>query len=199
MSEALVIPGLDDEEVSTLLNVRTYKQYCLYVADRLAGRCPFCQFDRMKHEVVAENDSWIAFKNLIPLRHTSLHLVIAHKEHLTHIDQLSIVDWKDWGDLMDRITDYNLFDEEMPGGAIFLRFGDPTRNAGSIRHLHANIIIPDGKGEVRVPLAKDPKDVEEKKLVIAVFEKIRLGTRFEDLLPAEQALVEGRLGEEDTN
>ena len=67
-------------------------------------------------------------------------------------------------------------------------------NAGSVAHQHGNVIVPDGTGEVRLPLAKDKEDIEEKMKIVWVWEKMRTGTPLEHLTDEEQKLVANRLG-----
>lgn len=47
---------------------------------------------------------------------------------------------------------------DLPGGGVIIRFGDMRRNAGTVPHLHENIMVPDGTAEVRIPLFKNPED-----------------------------------------
>lgn len=42
----------------------------------------------------------------------------------------------------------------LEGGIIATRFGDMRLNAGTIPHLHVNIMVPNGTGEVRIPAYK---------------------------------------------
>lgn len=176
---ALHIPGLEDEDVSTLLNARTFKQYRQYVQDRLNGICPFCDpLDAELNKVIRqtndcfEDGDWRIWRNPFPQKHTSTHLIIAPVRHVVRANQMTFNDWQNMTSLIDYAI--SAIGMGLPGGGVLMRFGDPALNAGSIRHLHVNIIVPDGTGEVRLPLAKDPKDVEAKRKVIAVFEKIRV-------------------------
>lgn len=74
-----------------------------------------------------------------------------------------------------------------------MRFGDPRLNAGSVRHLHVNIQVPDGTGRVQVTLAKEPEEIEEKREILSIFEKMRQGATLQELGHEERALVIGRL------
>jgi hypothetical protein len=62
----------------------------------------------------------------------------------------------------------------LPGAALVMRFGEVKRNAGSIRHLHCNIMVPDATKRVQATLAKDAGKVAEKLQVLHVWEKMRL-------------------------
>src|SRR5581483_392012 len=175
MSKELVIPGLDNEDLGTLLNTRDYSQYVEMVGWILSRICKFCTLDKTINKVVNECDEWRTWINPFPSAHTSEHLIIAPTRHITHIKQMSVIDWNSWAMLM------SLAVEKLPGGCVATRFGDPKRNAGSVRHLHTNIIVPDGTGRVQVTLAKNPAEIEEKKKLIGVWEKLRTGTPMEKL------------------
>jgi len=145
------------------------------------------------------------WENPFPAKHAEKHLTIAPSKHIVHPDQMTSDDY----DLCMSLIMYAISSPDgigmgLPGGGVLWRWGDPERNAGSIRHMHINIIVPDGTGEVRPPLAKKPADVAKKKKIVRVWEKLRLeGLSPEDardfaqsgrvLTPDEFALVEKRL------
>jgi len=82
---------------------------------------------------------------------------------------------------------------KLKGGGFVLRFGSPLDNAGSVLHLHANIIVPDGTGDVSVALAKSAIRIEHGFDRLRVFEKLRKGLPLEALSAGELALVSGYL------
>ena len=187
----LSIPGIDRMDIGSLLFVGSYKYYCLMVKNLQEGICPFCQIDHKINEILYENDSWRAWVNpVLGKKNTALHLVIPCKRHITHVRQLrrdegaDLVDVFNWADI----------EFELPGGGVTMRFGDPLFNAGTIRHLHCNIQVPDGNGKLEVTLAKDKDKILWHWKVVAIYEKMRLGTPFESLSPEEQELVKDRLG-----
>lgn len=187
--DELVIPGMGKEDIGTLINTRTYPQYCEMVRRILAVECPFCELDLELNKIILENDHWRAWENPFPQKYTAHHLIIAHQVHLTHLSDVTSADGRDLFDILSRLAE----PADIRGGGVLIRFGDPLLNAGSIRHLHANLFVPDGTGELRLPLCKTPEEIAEKMKVIRVFEKMRTGTPFEKLEPAEQDLVRDRL------
>jgi diadenosine tetraphosphate (Ap4A) HIT family hydrolase len=190
--QRLVIPGIDNIDIGSLLFVTTYKYYCLMVKQLQEGTCPFCQIDPAVNIVLYENDSWRAWINPVAgKKHQKLHLVIPNKRHITHINEMTLRDGARLMEVFSWATAY--FDLWDKGGGVVMRFGDPRFNAGTIRHLHANIQIPDGTGKLDVTFAKDPEKIEWHYQLVAVFEKLRLGTAVENLTSAERKLVEGRL------
>ena len=62
----------------------------------------------------------------------------------------------------------------LPGAALVMRFGEMKRNAGSIRHQHCNVMLPDATGIVQATLAKDAAKIAAKMEVLAVWNKMRL-------------------------
>ncbi len=76
--------------------------------------------------------------------------LILPKRHLVDAAELTVTDWLDFGEL------YRYCREKLvPSGALVMRFGNPSMHAGTIPHLHANVIMPTCGIEYRAPFAKD--------------------------------------------
>lgn len=192
MSAKFRIEGLSDEDVTSLLNVRNFKYYCDTVGQLQKGECSFCVIDSSKNKIFYENSLWQAFPCAPDFQAENIekHILITPKRHMTHISEMTPMDWVCLGIAIDYVVKtYNL-----TGGALVMRFGDPELNAGSVRHLHMNIIVPDRMGSYKVTLSKNPEDIEKKWKMIAVFEKLRTTQiLLTDLTPEEQELVRGRI------
>jgi diadenosine tetraphosphate (Ap4A) HIT family hydrolase len=192
MKSRVEIAGLSDEEVNSLLTMRNYQYHCDTVAQLLKGACPFCKLDREKNQVIFGSSMWIAFKVPVKYRakHLQEHILIIPVRHMTHIRELNAEEWATFFSTINHVD--SLVD--LPGGGLIMRFGDPALNAGSVRHLHWNVIVPDGTGEYRTPLAKDPAETEKKWQIMAVYEKMRAGgIPFDKLELPEQELVKDRV------
>lgn len=189
MLEIPKIPGLNRDQVLTLMNCRSHNQYLSMIGDYEAGRCPFCDPLDEKNVVLHQDLGWRVWKNPYPLKHTSLHLIMAPRQHVTDIQDISPSDFE----AMGRIFKWARHEFEFKGGAFAMRFGSPEFNAGSVLHLHANIIVPDGTGAVQITLAKDTAKVEETIARMKVFEKLRGNASPVGLSNEEAALIEGRL------
>lgn len=150
MNQELVIPGIDQEDIGTLLNVRSYSQYVEMVNRILSGKCPFCELDTNLNKVLHQRSGWKMWRNPFPAKNTTEHLILAPDRHITNLGEMTPEDWRAFYGMVYHFNDLTTH----KGGAIVMRFGDPAMNAGSIRHLHANIIVPDGTGEVRVTLGQ---------------------------------------------
>ncbi|MFA6094798.1 MAG: hypothetical protein WC757_02825 [Candidatus Paceibacterota bacterium] len=223
-----LIPGLVVEQVGTLLTaVKDYAQFKSYVDNLRGGVCPFCDpyFSQHKDKdgkqlnvaiktIGDGQDAWRMWNNPFPIRSgktrivsAETHLVIAPVRHITSPNEMTGNDWMAWTSLIQfALTDHDDCGNSgmnLPGGGVLMRFGDPSLNAGSVLHIHTNIIVPNLKGEARVPLAKEPEDVAENVRILHIFSRILSLIEAGDaktateaatmLLPAEQATVQGRL------
>jgi len=112
---------------------------------------------------------WHLWENPYAHAHTALHLVLAPARHISHVREMKEEDWI----ALSQLVGFAVDEYDLPGGCVAMRFGDPALNAGSIRHLHCNIIVPDGTGNVKVTLAKDAEKQAENIDRVRVFEKLR--------------------------
>ncbi len=184
------IEGLTSDQVLTLVYCRSYKQYVSMIEGYRKGKCVFCDpLDPEKNGVIKETTCWRMWINPFPLKHTRLHLVMATRRHVTPGDEIEQHDFNEMGELF--LWAQREFG--ITGGGFAMRFGSPAESSGSVLHLHANIIVPDGTGVVEVTLAKEPAKVAEQTARMQVFEKLRLGSGVEELSLEERALIEGRM------
>lgn len=82
---------------------------------------------------------------------------------------MTLGDWRNWSALID----YAMNNFQIPGGGIATRFGNLSYSAGSISHLHTNIMVPDKTENVRVTLCKDVESQLQNEKRLAIFEKLR--------------------------
>lgn len=193
------IPGLDQEDVGTLLNTRNYPQYVEYVRMLAKGECAFCgELDTELNAVITENRCWRAWHNPYAHKGTKFHIIVASIRHITHVADILPVESVARDQLIGQLC--RRF--ELDGGSLITRFGNPLLNASSIRHLHVNLEVPDGTQTLQATLGKSKEKIAAKLLIVKVFEKMRLMAssekmsteeRFAKLNSEEQALVTGRL------
>lgn len=125
--------------------------------------CPFCDefFDSQINSIIDtvgdDATRWRMWMNPFAHKGTDIHVILAPVRHIEHISQMKEGDWSALGKLCQALTERL----QLPGGALAMRFGDPERNAGSIYHLHANLIVPDLSKELRIMLVKS-KEAREK-------------------------------------
>jgi len=96
-------------------------------------------------------------QNEFPAESTKQMWLIAPFRHITEMSALDSYDWRHIGHLME----WCLKEQNINGGGIIWRFGDPHFNAGTIAHLHINIIEPTPGVEYRAPFAKNEPDHEK--------------------------------------
>lgn len=182
------IEGLSEDQVLTLAYCRTYKQFVSMIEGYRAGKCPFCDpLDQEKNRLVRESGAWRMWLNPFPMKHTKPHLVLAPTRHVAPGGAITAADFTDMGELfLWAQKEYGF-----TGGGFAMRFGSPKQSAGTVLHLHANIIIPDLTGPVDVTLAKEPAKTAEQLARMTVFEKIRRGLPMTDLDDRERLLIDG--------
>jgi ATP adenylyltransferase len=191
MRNGLIVPGITDAStLACLARARMYEQYCRAVDNAVKGVCPFCTLDTSYNKVILEDKgNWRVWPCRPPERNTQVHFIIAPVRHETTLIGLTKEELAGLQDILRRIKeDYNI-----TSCGILIRDGDATLSAGTIQHLHIHVMVPDGKGRVESPFFKGRESEEEGVNRAIVFEKMRRGTRFEDLVSEEQALVATRL------
>lgn len=166
--ELYMVPkkALSAEEFFCLEGCTSYEQYYHMRHQFEHGICPFCNIDPSVNNVAWQSGSWVAWENAFSnKRACSVMLVIAHREHVRRLDQISSEDWCGFHKIMGELTK----DFALQGGMLFMRFGDMRLNAGTVPHLHWNLWVPDGTGEVRVPIYKDANAREKNRSRASVF------------------------------
>lgn len=151
-----------------LANARNYEQYCQMYTDFANGKCAFC--DDMARGSLHKIGIWHLKKNDFPYKYSRHHLLMVPDTHVADPAQLTREDWADMHDLMA----WAVREFEIPGGGLVMRFGDMRYHAGTMRHLHVHIQVPDGKGQVKATFAKSLEKIEEDRQKVAGFEARRL-------------------------
>lgn len=122
-----------------------------------AGHCPFCLENLKKYhkqEIIKDGKYWILTSNQWPYENTKLHLLLISKPHAEKLSELDpqagqeMIEFFAWAEQKYQI----------PGGGIGFRFGDTNYSAGTVKHLHAQFIVPDIEKEnfqpVRLKIGK---------------------------------------------
>lgn len=106
------------------------------------GGCPFCQENFYKYNLqptLKMGKYWLATTNQWPYDHTKHHFLLIHLEHIENITEMS----SDAGAELIEMTKWLINEYQIPGGGLVTRFGDTNYSAGSVVHLHAQLIQPD--------------------------------------------------------
>ncbi len=128
-----------------------------------SGKCPFCTENWSKQLIESTlyqygTQRWLTILNNWPYDNTKLHFVCISRVHAESLNELP----DDAGTQLLNILQRIEKDYQIKSGAIFIRFGNPMYNGGSVNHLHAHIIVPDiGPNKdwekIRVKLGTNPQ------------------------------------------
>jgi len=106
------------------------------------AHCPFCSENlRLYHQLPAlkEGKFWLVTLNQWPYKHTKHHLLLIYKAHATKLADLKAAAGAELFTLVKELEQEFSFE----GGGLALRFGDTDFSAGTVNHLHAQLIVPD--------------------------------------------------------
>jgi len=114
------------------------------IADQ--AHCPFCEENiRLYHKnpIMMEGKYWLVTKNQWPYKHTKHHLLLIYKKHATKLAELETAAGIE---LFNMIKDLEK-EFKFEGGGLAMRFGDTDFSAGTVNHLHVQLVIPDAMAE----------------------------------------------------
>lgn len=141
-------------------NTRLPEQHAVMTEIVAAGECPFCLENLAKYHhqpTLLEGKHWLVTTNQWPYKHTRHQFMIISKAHLTHISEVTTEMGGELFELLRQVADRY----DLPGGGLSLRFGDTQFSAGTVAHLHAQLIVPEITDPdfepVRVKLGKNRK------------------------------------------
>lgn len=106
------------------------------------GVCPFCPDQLKKYHknpIIEETSHWLVTNNMYPYKNTKHHVLLIHKEHIQSIQELSAEAWQELQQILLN-TNNRL---KIPGGTMFMRFGDTRFTGASVAHLHAQLVSSD--------------------------------------------------------
>lgn len=169
------VPGVNQRDIELLFNTSNFRYFCDQVKNLRIGRCPFCDIDPKENEIIPiENPSWVLLRNKIAPRGGQLgQFVIPFKlRHVETVLDISREEKAQLWDLFDEVCRRLRQKHGITGCVLILREGDEFFHAGSVRHKHANIHIPNGFDKVQVTLGKSVKSRREKLISLLVFRKM---------------------------
>lgn len=107
------------------------------------GICCFCpeHINRDKMPLIMDTDNWMVKANTYPYAHTSLHILIIPKEHITKMTQLTKPAQVEFYDVLEKCEKKY----KLASYALVIRSGDMKHNGSSIEHLHVHVIVGDTK------------------------------------------------------
>ncbi len=104
--------------------------------------CPFCEENLRKYHhqpILRQTKYWLLTPNQWPYQHTKIHLLAIYRHHAEKLADLA----PEAGAELIELAQWAEKHYHIPGGALCLRFGNTDYSAGSVVHLHAQLIVPD--------------------------------------------------------
>lgn len=104
--------------------------------------CPFCLENLKKYHTpptIKETRHWLLTSNRWPYKNVKHHLLIILKTHKEELTELTAEEGAELAEILAFAQEYT----KAPGGGFAMRFGDTDYSAGTVRHLHAQFIVPD--------------------------------------------------------
>lgn len=106
------------------------------------AHCPFCEENLHlyhKKPILKETKHWLVTKNQWPYKHTKHHFLLIYRQHITKLEELETAAGAELFDLVKELEKEYQFE----GGGFSMRFGDTDFSAGTVNHLHVQLVIPD--------------------------------------------------------
>lgn len=150
--------------------------------------CPFCptELGRRGRLPITTHGVWQLLENEFPNPNTERMLLITPVNHRCNPGTLTSDDWTEIGSLFE----YCQEQLDIKSGGVVFRFGDPHQHAGTIAHMHINVIAPICGKEFRIPLAKHVTDhAENYRRLIGFRDELR-GRGGADWLFSPEGIVE---------
>lgn len=133
--------GLDHKEA------RTTEQKELMEKIEQDGVCPFCREHFTQYHpkpIIKETEYWFVTTNMSPYEGTVHHFLFVYKPN--HIISPADMNTEAAAELFALVGE-QVTQNNMPGGAFFMRFGEGGYSGSSVEHLHAQLIIGEKRGE----------------------------------------------------
>ena len=123
-------------------NARTKQQKQVMKDIAQAEHCPFCRENLVKYHkqpILKEGKFWIVTTNQWPYEYTKHHFLLIYKSHAVNLSELSPAAGQELFELIAEIEQAY----QIKGGGLAMRFGDTNYSAGTVNHLHVQLIDPD--------------------------------------------------------
>ncbi|MBX4211259.1 MAG: hypothetical protein KW806_00445 [Candidatus Yanofskybacteria bacterium] len=124
-----------------LNNARLKEQISVMKEIETIGVCPFCPEHLKKFHkkpILKKTRYWLLTKNQWPYENTRIHLLAITRKHTETLSELP----KGAGEELISLARWAEKKFKIKSGGFGMRFGDPSMNGGTVRHLHAQIMTP---------------------------------------------------------
>lgn len=143
-------PATEEEEFCSTLPF-DFEYYSNLRTSIEAEENDFVNLDPVLNPILFQNKYWKLTPNRFAnTRPCSVMLLIIPKEPWRQIEDISENAWRGFYRMIKWIKNHY----DLPGGMLFVRFGDMRLNAGTIMHLHWNLWVPSGAGPLFAPIFK---------------------------------------------
>jgi diadenosine tetraphosphate (Ap4A) HIT family hydrolase len=125
-----------------LNNARQDEQIAVMQEIAKEGHCPFCEENlRRYHQqpILKEGRFWLATLNQWPYPHTKQHFLLIYRQHATCLAELDPAAGEELFTFARELEK----EYQIAGGGLAMRFGDTDFSAGTVNHLHVQLIAPD--------------------------------------------------------
>jgi ATP adenylyltransferase len=131
---------------------RPDEKYSSVISDiQKDGVCPFCPDQLKKYHknpIIDETKYWLVTNNMYPYKNAKHHILLIHKNHIENMQEMSAEAWTELHDIFLRAIERS----KIPGGTMFIRFGDTKFTGASVTHLHAHLVSSDPDNPEYTPL-----------------------------------------------
>lgn len=127
-------------------HVRTSEQRAQMEQIAAKGICPFCKehLERTHRAPILWTGRWWSVtKNDYPYEGSELHYLFIYNKHVETLDG---VQPEAFAELMEHVQRASL-EHGIPGGTLFMRFGDSDYTGATVAHLHAHLVAGARAGE----------------------------------------------------
>jgi ATP adenylyltransferase len=111
------------------------------------GFCPFCPEHMEKYHtppILRRGEHWYVTPNMYPYEHSIDHLLFITNRHLTNSSELNSEEWVE----LKGMIDWVMKERGLPHGTLVMRSGDMSKTGSTVLHLHAQLVVGNGKDPV---------------------------------------------------
>lgn len=104
--------------------------------------CPFCSANLAeyhKKDIISEGKYWLLTENQWPYEGAKSHLLAISRDHVESLGDLD----PEAGAELFKLFQNAIKEFSIEGGTLALRFGNHSKYASTVKHLHAHLIDPD--------------------------------------------------------
>ena len=127
-----------------------------------AGHCPFCEENLRRYHkqpILKETPHWLLTQNQWPYAHTKHHFLVIYRQHAERLSELA----PEAGQELFSLAAWVEQEYDLPGGGLAMRFGQTRYSAGTVAHIHVQLLTPDLDDPeyepTRIKIGKSPEDL----------------------------------------